>query len=523
MELDIAIIGMACRVAGANSPTQLWENLMSAKDVQRRITRFNIDGYYHPQGGPLKGLTNVHHAYMLDDNAVDKFDNAFFHINPTEASVMDPQHRMLLEVSYEAIENAGVPLEAFAGTDTAVFTGTSSPGIEGSDYYDVVARDPDVTPKYIVTGTAGCMAANRLSYFYNLSGPSISVDTACSSSMAALHQAVRTLQHADSSMALVCGANLIFNAESFVSMTELGFLSPSGRCRSFDAAGDGYGRGEGIATLVLKPLKAALTTRDPIRAVIKGTRLNQDGRTQGITLPSTKAQARNMSRLYEELAIETSTIQYLEAHVCSAPVAWCNIGGNVIISREQELPRVIHWNCERSINCTTLKISSLVLSKAILAIAKLLRPVDFTNLMVPQQTLDWPDTRGDVRRAAINTFGAGGTNGHAVLEAHTHSAQESCNTNRLWLFKISAADKTSLEALSKAYAEWLKSPEPSLKDLAHTMIARRSTLRYSRFIIASDLDTLRTQLLSSSSSVLAKGGDEVRKSLFVFTGQGAQW
>lgn len=191
-------------------------------------------------------------------------------------------------------------------------------GIEGSDYHTTVARDPDVTPKYIVTGTAGCMAANRLSYFYDLSGPSISVNTACSSSMAALHQAVRTIQHGDSAMALVCGANLIFNPESFIPMTEMGFLSPSGRCRSFDTAADGYGRGEGIATLVLKPLKVALVDRDPIRAVIKGTRLNQDGRTQGITLPSAKAQAQNMTHLYKELAVKPSKIHYLEAHVGGA-------------------------------------------------------------------------------------------------------------------------------------------------------------------------------------------------------------
>ncbi|KAL8732774.1 MAG: hypothetical protein Q9166_002556 [cf. Caloplaca sp. 2 TL-2023] len=124
---DIAIIGMACRVAGANSPSELWQNLLTSKDVQRQITRFNIDGFYHPEGGSLKGLTNVNRAYMLDDDAVDKFDNTFFHINPTEAAAMDPRQRMLLELSYETIENAGIPLEHFTGTDTAVFTGRSIP------------------------------------------------------------------------------------------------------------------------------------------------------------------------------------------------------------------------------------------------------------------------------------------------------------------------------------------------------------------------------------------------------------
>ncbi|KAL8637932.1 MAG: hypothetical protein Q9228_004857 [Teloschistes exilis] len=511
MESDIAIIGIACRVAGANSPSQLWENLMSAKDVQRRITRFNIDGFYHPQGGPLKGLTNVEHAYMLDDDAVDKFDNAFFHTNPIEASAMDPQHRMLLEVSYEAIENAGN---------------------EGSDYHTVVARDPDVTPKYIVTGTAGSMAANRLSYFYNLSGPSISVNTACSSSMAALHQAVRTIQHGDSAMALVCGANLIFNPESFISMTEMGFLSPSGRCRSFDAAGNGYGRGEAIAALVLKPRKAALADRDHIRAVIKGTRLNQDGRTQGITLPSGKAQAQNMTHLYKELAVKPSKIQYLEAH-----------GTGTAAGDPLELQAIneLYWAAPLVIGSVKSNVGHCEAASALMGLIKAVLSLengqipaqlhfttpnpalDSTSLIVPQKTLDWPDAQGDVRRAAINTFGAGGTNGHAVLEAHTYSPQRSCATKRPWLFKISATDKTSLQALSKTYAEWLKSHKPNLNDLAHTMTARRSTLRYSRFIVASEHDTLRNQLLSGSSKVLTKTADGVRKPLFVFTGQGAQW
>lgn len=187
--------------------------------------------------------------------------------------------------------------------------------MEGSDYHNVLAKDIDATPRYLATGTPMCMAANRLSYFFNLSGPSVSVDTACSSSMAALHQAVRTLQHGDSNMALVCGAKLILNPDMFMPSSELGFLSPSGRCKSFDAAADGYGRGEGVLALLLKSLKIAVADGDPVRALIKGTRLNQDGRTKGITLPSAEAQRRNMEELYKELKIRPNDIQYLEAHV----------------------------------------------------------------------------------------------------------------------------------------------------------------------------------------------------------------
>ena len=187
--------------------------------------------------------------------------------------------------------------------------------MEGSDYHNVLARDIDATPRYLATGTPTCMAANRLSYFFNLSGPSVTVDTACSSTMAALHHAVRTLQHGDSDMALVCGAKLILTPDMFIPSSELGFLSPSGRCRSFDAAADGYGRGEGVLALLLKPLERAVADNSPIRAVIKGTRLNQDGRTKGITLPSAEAQRKNMEELYKELDICPSDIHYLEAHV----------------------------------------------------------------------------------------------------------------------------------------------------------------------------------------------------------------
>lgn len=187
--------------------------------------------------------------------------------------------------------------------------------MEGCDYHTILARDLNATPRYLATGTPTCMAANRLSYFFDLSGPSMSVDTACSSTMAALHQAVRTLQHGDSKLALVCGAKLILNPDMYMPSSELGFLSPSGRCKSFDAAGDGYGRGEGVLAILLKPLRAAIADGDPVRSVIKGTRLNQDGRTQGITLPSATAQSSNMECLYHELGILPKDIQYLEAHV----------------------------------------------------------------------------------------------------------------------------------------------------------------------------------------------------------------
>ncbi|KAL9016045.1 MAG: hypothetical protein Q9185_006587 [Variospora sp. 1 TL-2023] len=532
MEKDIAVIGMACRVAGAASPPELWENLLASKDVQKRITRFNIHGFYHPEGGPLKGLINVDRAYMLEDDTIDKFDNAFFHITPAEAIAMDPQQRMLLEVSYEAVENAGIPLESFAGTDTAVFSGRTGQCNEGSDYHSVLARDPDVTPKYIVTGTAGCMTANRLSYFYNLSGPSMRVDTACSSSMAALHQAVRTLQHGDSAMALVCGANLMFNADSFISMTELGFLSPSGRCHSFDAGADGYGRGEGIAAILLKPFQRAIADHDPIRAVVKGTRLNQDGRTQGITLPSALAQQRNMESLYSELEILPSTIQYLEAHGTGTsagdPLELQAV--NAVYGRNPLVVGSVKSNvghCEAASALIGLIKTILSLEHAqIPAQMHFERPhpaIDFSSRTIPTNTLVWPETNKIFRRAAINTFGAGGTNGHAVVEVYNSPPSKPSLTQRPWLFKISAADKVSLQALSKEYAQFVKNRQPDRRDLAHTLLAHRSRLRYMRFFVASRHEDLLAQLQADDPTLVIQNHAAVGKLLFVFTGQGAQW
>jgi acyl transferase domain-containing protein len=188
-------------------------------------------------------------------------------------------------------------------------------GVSVKDYEASLLRDIDLTPKYHSTGTSNAILANRISYAFDLHGASLSIDTACSSTMVALHQAMATLKSNDAQMALVCGANMIISPDMFVHMSELGFLSPQGRCRSFDASGNGYVRGEGVAAILLKPLSAALKNNDPIRAIVKGTRINQDGRTQGITMPSGEAQRRNLEALYGQPGLSPKDVQYVEAHV----------------------------------------------------------------------------------------------------------------------------------------------------------------------------------------------------------------
>jgi acyl transferase domain-containing protein len=184
-----------------------------------------------------------------------------------------------------------------------------------NDYQASLLRDIDQTPTYHATGTSNAILSNRISYAFDLHGASVSIDTACSGTMVGLHLAVNALKKGESEMALVCGANVILSPDMFVHMSELGFLSPSGKCRSFDASGDGYARGDGVAAILLKPLSQALRDGDTVRAVVKGTRLNQDGRTQGLTMPSGEAQRRNLEALYGQPGLSPADIQYVEAHV----------------------------------------------------------------------------------------------------------------------------------------------------------------------------------------------------------------
>jgi acyl transferase domain-containing protein len=407
--------------------------------------------------------------------------------------------------------------------------------MDGCDYHSILTRDIEATPRYLATGTASCMAANRISYFFDLSGASMSLDTACSSTMAALHQAVKTLQRGDSSMAIVCGAKLILTPDMFMPSSELGFLSLKGRCHSFDAAGDGYGRGEGVLAILLKPLKDAIAAKDPIRAVIKGVALNQDGRTQGITLPSADAQTENMNKLYREQNLEPIDIQYLEAHgtgtAAGDPAEFSAIN-SVFADSHVETPLVV-GSIKSNIGHLEACAALAAVIKTIQCLEKGKIPaqmhfntpnpkIDFRNFKVPTQLLDWPPVKRGRRRAAINTFGAGGTNGHAVLEEFPQFKRNSASNGRRLLFRVSAADDDSLRQLCAKYAAYVEYANPDIQDLAYTLLTRRSHLRQSYFFTASTIDEVLSKLADESITIQSKGGNDSKHIVFVFTGQGAQ-
>ncbi|KAF8242157.1 hypothetical protein K440DRAFT_607820 [Wilcoxina mikolae CBS 423.85] len=538
---DVAIVGLACRVAGSTSPSELWENLMASRDLQQKISRFNIDGFYSPQ--QRAGTTQAQHGYFLPQE-LSVFDADFFSISPQEAAAIDPQQRLLLEVVYEALEAAGLPLTKVCGSNTAVYT-----GIFTTDYHSSLLRDIDSTPKYQATGTANSIAANRISYFFDLHGPSVSLDTACSSTMVALDTSVKALQRGESSMAIVCGANLILNPDMFVMLSQLGFLSPDGRCKSFDESANGYARGEGVLALVLKPLQKALQDGDPVRAVIKGTRLNQDGRTQGITSPSISGQMQNLRGIFNAFDINPDSINYLEAHGAgtqagdSAELAAVN-AAFALSNRQHKstAPKLIVGSIKSNIghleSCAGLAgIIKVVesLNRGIIPpqrnLSQINPKLDTEHIAIPTTALAWPEGN---RRASVNSFGFGGTNGHAVLDwgkpyvDRFRASKENLDlqvvpTRRPYLFKVSAQRTSSLKELANRYAEFVsKNAEISLADLSYTMLSRRSTLKYTNFIIADTKEAL-VKGLSSIEDGQQKQSSQNQGLCYIFTGQGAQW
>ncbi|KAI1312188.1 thiolase-like protein [Xylaria venustula] len=311
----IAIVGSSCRFpGGANSPSALWKLLERPRDLCKDIPkdRFDTTRFYHPDGSH-HGTTNVRQSYFLEED-IRAFDAAFFNINPNEADSIDPQQRLLMETVYEALERGGHTLDSLRGSDTAVYTGTMS-----VDYADTGIRDLDTIPKYFATGTNRAIISNRISYVFDWHGPSMTIDTACSSSLIAVHQGVTALRTGESRVAVACGTQVILNPETFIVESKLSMLSPTGRSRMWDADADGYARGEGVAAVILKKLSDAIADGDHIESIIRETGTNQDGRTGGITMPSTEAQAALIRQTYAKAGLDPDNNpldrpQYFEAH-----------------------------------------------------------------------------------------------------------------------------------------------------------------------------------------------------------------
>jgi zearalenone synthase (highly reducing iterative type I polyketide synthase) len=269
-----------------------------------------VDAFWSPTKRLNTSTTQGAH-FLKDD--ISKFDANFFGLPKIEAEAIDPQHRIMIEVAYEALERAGLPLEKIAGTKTSVYMGHFT-----SDYKDMLHRDPDSAPMYGASGATSTSLAGRISWLWDLRGPCFTLDTACSSSLVALHQACLSLRSGESDMAIVGGVNLLLSPGMFMSFTNQGFLSPDGKSKAFDISANGYGRGEGFGCVVLKRVDDALNDGDRIRAVIRGSGVNHDGHTKGLTLPNGSAQAALIEEVYSKAGLQFSDTSYVEAHVSTS-------------------------------------------------------------------------------------------------------------------------------------------------------------------------------------------------------------
>ncbi|KAF2466642.1 beta-ketoacyl synthase domain-containing protein [Lindgomyces ingoldianus] len=458
----IAVVGSSCRFAGgATSPSKFWELLSAPPDLSREVptTRFNPHAFYHPDG-EYHGTTNSIKAYWLEQDHRE-FDAAFFNITPREAEALDPQQRMTLEVVYEALESAGYTLDRYFGQNVGVFAGLMT-----ADYDTLSGRDELTASQYYATGNARSLISNRVSYFFNFRGPSMTIDTACSSSLVALHQAVHSLRSRESVMACVTGANLLLTPEQFIVEASLHMLSPTGKCRMWDISADGYARGEGVAAIFLKPLSRALADGDEIEAVIRQTGVNSDGRTPGITLPNPAAQANLIKDTYLRAGLDlrnaADRCQYFEAHgtgtqagdpreasaiyeaffepIASSPPEGSGVAKGFDVttesrafggSREPEGPgKLLVGSVKTAIGHTEGAAGLAGLLKVIQAMKHGKVPPNLhmhtlnpnvspfsKNLRIPTTLESWPQVpTGQPLRASVNSFGFGGTNAHAIVE-----------------------------------------------------------------------------------------------------------
>ncbi|KAK2774117.1 Type I Iterative PKS [Emmonsiellopsis sp. PD_33] len=550
----IAIIGSGCRFpGGADSPSKLWDLLSSPRDVLKEVpeSRFNPDGYYHPDGD-YHGHSNVRHSHMLDEDH-RQFDADFFNISSNEAATIDPQQRLLLETVYESLEAAGLTIQKMKGSDTAVYVGAMC-----CEYSDLLIRDLNSIPVYFATGTARSIMANRISYFFDWHGESMSIDTACSSSLVALHQSVQALRAGTSRVAITAGANLLLGPEPYIAQSKFHMLSPTGRCHMWDSRADGYGRGDGFASLVLKTLSAAIEDGDHIECIIRETGVNQDGRTKGISMPSADAQIALIEETYRRAGLDlndpTQRCQFFEAHGTGTPAGdpiEAEAVHRALGIRMDDDEKMFVGSIKSLIGHTEgtaglagiMKVSLALQNSSILPnrlfdqISPAIKPF-YGHLEVPTDVTLWPELPlGVPRRASVNSFGFGGTNVHAIVESYEPKnlalqMNNGAGTPVFAPFVFSAMTQSSLKNTLSNFASYLKkNPSTDLHDLAWTLHSRRSVFPVRAAFHGLTVDGLRQAIKAAIDASSSAGDGEVgsRASaaggqiLGVFTGQGAQW
>ncbi|MDF9798522.1 acyl transferase domain-containing protein/NADPH:quinone reductase-like Zn-dependent oxidoreductase/surfactin synthase thioesterase subunit/acyl carrier protein [Catalinimonas alkaloidigena] len=547
----IAIVGIGCRFPSGNeidqvaSPKEYWEFLKQGGNAITDVPsdRWSLDEFYDPD--PIKaGKIKTRKGGFLKN--IGDFDASFFGFYPAEANRIDPQQRILMEVTLEALEDAGIKLEEFSGTKTAVYVGMFM-----NDYWDIQTSSlqRDQTSPHVAMGASRTSGANRLSYLFNLKGPSVTIDTACSSSLVGVHLACQSIWTGESEIGLAGGVNLILRPESSILMSKGNFLSPDGHCKSFDSRANGYVRSEGCGMVLLKPLSRAEADGDHIYATILGSAVNQDGYTEdGFTVPSVSSQIAMLQEAYEKAGVNPKNISYVEAHGTGTPVGdpiETKAFGKVIGKDRAEDQKCWMGSVKSNIGHLEAAAGVAGLIKLSLVLKNRLIPqnLHFENpnpkipfdeyrLRVPtrQESLDGTDKP---LIGGVNSFGAGGTNAHIVLQEYIPVSQSDSDTkggDKARPFSISSKSLEGLKTSVKNFINYLKDTENNFENICYSAATRRTHHDHRLTVVAHSKEELAEHLIAflrderrPGMSYNKRTWKETPKIGFIYSGQGPQW
>jgi myxalamid-type polyketide synthase MxaC len=536
----IAIIGMACRVPGGDTSEQLWTQLCKGSNAIREIPadRWDANEWYDPDLSASAKSTTRWGGFL---ERIDAFDADYFGILPREAQRMDPQQRLLLEVAIEAIDDAGLPHERLRGSRTGVYIASYH-----NDYAQLQHSDVEAIDLRTLTGTLHSVLANRLSYFLDLRSPSMSIDTACSSSLVAIHMACQSLRFGETNLAIAGGVSLIIAPELMVSMSKIGFMSPVGLCKTFDAQADGFVRGEGCGIVLLKRLSDAIADRDRVLAVIRGSAVNQDGRSTVLAAPNGLAQEALIRESLASAQLEGSRIGFFEAHgtgtALGDPIEVEAIVNTV--GRNQGSTPCLLGSVKANLGHLEAAAGVTGLIKAVLALRHEAVPAQInfsklnphisladTRLSVPTALTPWPS--GPVPRcAAVSSFGVGGTNANLIVEEAPMMppVEVGVGADASRVLTLSAQSAAALQVLAKDWIAFLEKTPATVADLCHTASVRRTHYDHHRIAVVgrskAELKGRLQEYLDQNLSLAASAGSSTTEPpgvCFVFSGQGPQW
>lgn len=533
----IAVIGMACRFpGGVTTPEALWDYLRSGNNAVQEVpaTRWDLDAYYDPIPGKA-GKMYTRHGYFIDE--IVGFDREFFNIGPAEAEAMDPQHRLLLETTWEALEYAGLSPVELRGSNTGVFIGAMN-----SDYSHYSVQSPDAISMYTAITNGNGIAAGRLAHNFGFQGPTLAIDTLCSSSLVSVHLAMRSLQNKECELAVAGGINLLVTPSMFVATCAANMLSTDGLCKTYDESADGYARGEGCGMIALKRLVDAERDNDRILAVIRGSAVNHDGPSSALPVPNGKAQEKVIRAALKDAGLEPSQVAYVESHgtgtALGDPLEIEALNQVFGAGRAADHPLLL-GSIKTNYGHTEGAAGIAGLLKVILALQHAEIPphlnfttpstrVDWKNvpIQVVTQATPWPQSYG-LRIAGVSAFGIGGTNAHLLVQQALAAANAATANANVHVLTLSAKSSDALRHMVWQYAQYLSGSDVSLEESCYASNLSRASLPVRLSICGESRDAILGKLQALDDGREALAARDVSKGstrlAFLFSGQGSQY